>query len=163
MEVAKNISMVDSTILSEYILERGGTMSHLKLQKVLFYVQAFHLAYFNQEIIADDFEAWVHGPVSRKIFYELRDKSLIYADLSFSKSDGLSPSVFISQLLTQDQLELVNDVIDEYKIMSGGNLETITHTEQPWISARKGFAPCDKCNVVIPKTEIQSFYKQYLS
>lgn len=163
MEAIRNIGKLDSTLLSNYILERGGEMSHLKLQKILFYTQAFHLAYFNTEIIEDDFEAWVHGPVSRKIFHELKDKSLIYAELSFSLYEEIKPSISIVDRLTQDQMELVNDVIDEYKLLSGGQLESMTHSEQPWIDARKGCAPCDKCSNVILKNDMKIFYKQYLS
>ncbi len=60
----KEIAKVDSLLLSEFILFKYGPMSHLKLQKLLFYAQALHLAYFDEPIIEDDFEAWVHGPVS---------------------------------------------------------------------------------------------------
>ncbi|MFR9668996.1 MAG: type II toxin-antitoxin system antitoxin SocA domain-containing protein [Rikenellaceae bacterium] len=163
MKVEKNISVVNSTLLANYILERGGCMSHLKLQKILFYVQAFHLAYFDSEIISDEFEAWVHGPVSRKIFNELRDKSLIYAELSMPDGLQILPSVELEERVTADQLELVNDVIDDYKDIDGGKLEAITHSEQPWIDARKGYAPCEKCSVIISKEAITSFYKQYFS
>lgn len=139
-------------------------MSHLKLQKILYFVQAFHLAYFDQELIADDFEAWVHGPVSRVVYNELKNQSKIYDELIFNtKESGTLPSFEIEELLTIDQFELINDVIEEYILKSGGELEALTHTEQPWINARKGFAPCDKCCTVIPKEEIKILYKQYLS
>lgn len=38
---------IDSIILSDYILKHYGPMSHLKLQRLLFYCDAYHLAYFD--------------------------------------------------------------------------------------------------------------------
>lgn len=57
----KEISSIDSNKLVDYILVRGGAMSHLKIQKILFYIEAYHLAYFDSSIIEDEFQAWVHG------------------------------------------------------------------------------------------------------
>ena len=82
---------VDSTDLCEYILKKVGPMSHLKLQKLLFYVQAYHLAYFDSPIITDSFEAWAHGPVSRKIYNELRDLSTIHREIRYLEDDKGDP------------------------------------------------------------------------
>ncbi|MBR2290865.1 MAG: DUF4065 domain-containing protein [Prevotella sp.] len=54
---------IDSIVLSNYILKHYGPMSHLKLQKLLYYCDAYSLAYFGEELITDQFEAWVHWPV----------------------------------------------------------------------------------------------------
>lgn len=47
--IPKNMGTIDSIILSDYILKHYGPMSHLKLQKLLFYCDAYHLAYFDKE------------------------------------------------------------------------------------------------------------------
>lgn len=75
---------IDSIILSDYILKHYGPMSHLKLQRLLFYCDAYHLAYFDKELITDKFEAWVHGPVSRKVYGSLKDKYMLYEELTYS-------------------------------------------------------------------------------
>ena len=68
MTSIKTIRTIDAVILGEYILETSGAMSHLKLQKLLYYMQALHLAYFDQPLVNDDFQAWLHGPVSRILY-----------------------------------------------------------------------------------------------
>ena len=81
----KNINMTDSELVAEYILFKYGPMSHLKLQKLLYFVQGYHLAYFGKPLFEDDFEAWVHGPVSRKLFEKHRAESILYKEIGLSK------------------------------------------------------------------------------
>jgi uncharacterized phage-associated protein len=77
---------IDSIILSDYILKHYGPMSHLKLQRLLFYCDVYHLAYFDKELIEDSFEAWVHGPISRKVYGSLKDKYMLYEELTYSNN-----------------------------------------------------------------------------
>ena len=156
----KNLQKIDSLILSDYILMKYGPMSHLKLQKLLFYCDAYHLAYFDTELITDKFEAWVHGPVSRKVFDSLRDKSVIYADLNFN---GDAESVDRNVMnLASSQREVIEDVLSELSKWSGLQLETATHREMPWIEARAGKGPGDRCTVEISKETTKVFYKKEL-
>ena len=48
--------------------EHGSPVSNLKLQKLLYYAQAWHLAFFGAPLFDEDFEAWVHGPVVPRVF-----------------------------------------------------------------------------------------------
>ncbi len=73
-----DLQTIDSELLAQYILWKVGKASHLKVQKLLYYIQGYHLAYFDEPVIEDDFEAWVHGPVSRRLFDRLKDKSLLH-------------------------------------------------------------------------------------
>ena len=98
----KVLNKIDSLVLSDYILLNYGPMSHLKLQKLLFYCDAYHLAYFNEELITDNFEAWVHGPVSKKVFDSFKDKSILYSDLSFSGNSKETLNLF-SELTSEQQ------------------------------------------------------------
>lgn len=159
----KNIAILDSNILVDYILQRGGAMSHLKLQKLLFYVQAYHLAYFESPIIKDDFEAWVHGPVSRKIYNSARDISILHKEIIYFQGIGeIDPTITLKSSLTDVQLSLVDDVIDELKDLTGLQLENMTHSEYPWIFARQGYAPGERCTNTIPHNIIIDFYKKQL-
>ena len=69
MEVINEYKTIDAIVLSNYILKHYGPMSHLKLQKLLYYCDAYSLAYFDNPLIEDDFEAWVHGPVCRRLIH----------------------------------------------------------------------------------------------
>jgi len=159
----KNISLIDSNHLVDYILMKGGAMSHLKIQKILFYIQAYHLAYFDNPIIEDDFQAWVHGPVSRKIYDSAKDLSILHTELQFVlEQDEKSPIDIVNQTLTSSQVELIDDVIDELKGLSGLQLENMTHSEEPWLFARRGYEAGERCNVVIPNDLIRDFYKKQI-
>lgn len=54
---SKNLGQIESLILWGYIASKLGPSSHLKIQKLLYYIQWYHLAYFDKEIISDDFQA----------------------------------------------------------------------------------------------------------
>jgi uncharacterized phage-associated protein len=43
--------------------ETGSFLSNLKLQKLVYYAQAWHLALEESPLFEEDFEAWIHGPV----------------------------------------------------------------------------------------------------
>jgi uncharacterized phage-associated protein len=162
IEPKKTISAMDSFLLAEYIAFKGGPMSHLKLQKLLYYVQAYHLAYFDAPIIDDDFEAWVHGPVSRKIYDILKDKSVLHTEISYIQTKGEeTPDKRIS-FLTSEQIELIDDIISDYGALTGLQLENISHSELPWIEARRGTAPADRCDNIISKEAMTSYYKNVI-
>lgn len=157
---AKYLQKIDSLVLADYILMKYGPMSHLKLQKLLFYCDAYHLAYFDTELVTDKFEAWVHGPVSRKVFDSLKDKSVIYADLEFNGDRERVEQEFLN--LASSQREVISDVLTELSQWSGLQLESATHREAPWMEARIGKGPADKCTVEISKVSTMSFYKAEL-
>lgn len=157
------IKSVDAKILSEYIFERGGKMSHLKLQKLLYYVQAFHLAYFDQPIIEDDFQAWLHGPVCRPVFERFRHQSLLYTEFAFYPPPGEKrPSELLPPMIDEEQIDLVNQVADGYAQLSAKQLEELTHGDAPWMDAREGYGDEERCSSVISKESMRVFYKKFI-
>ena len=164
MTISKQIQKIDSLILSDYILERCGAMSHLKLQKLLYLVEGYHLAYFGKSLIDDEFEAWVHGPVSRKLYNSLKDKSILHTEVVYSSHEkNKLPSIIILGILILDQIDLINEVLDMYSPESALVLESITHEQLPWINARKGYDLSDKCTVVISKDEMKKYFNTLLN
>lgn len=161
VSTAQKISKIDSELLTDYILANYGKMSHLKLQKLLYYVQAFHLAYFGAPLIDDTFEAWLHGPVSKKVFDSLKDSSLLYNDITF-EGDTEKINDAVKFQLASEQLDLIQDVLSEYATLSGTQLENLTHSEQPWIDARKECDFGDACRVVIPNEVMAVYYRGQL-
>lgn len=153
------LKTVDSIALSNYILKHYGPMSHLKLQKLLFYCDAYHLAYFDTQLVEDKFEAWVHGPVSRKVFKSLADKSVLHSDIEYSPIEGVDEEAMFESL-NSSQKELITDVLQELHTWTGFQLEKATHREEPWIKARCGYGEADKCAVNIDKDITKVFYKK---
>ncbi len=162
MERVRTLGKIDSTILAAHILYAYGPMSHLKLQKLLYLIEGYHLAYFDgASLIDDEFQAWVHGPVSRKIFDQLKDKSVLYGDLGYTLSEGeQEPHKMMEMELSTEQLELISEVMDMYKGDSGLTLEGITHNQTPWIKARVGYSMGEKCENVISKEDMRAYFSQ---
>lgn len=144
---------IDSINLAKYIIkrmaERGKRINHLKLQKLLFYVVAWHLVYTGTPIIEEDFEAWLHGPVLRSVWNYFKTYSTMFQDLPYPDKININ--------LTEEQKEIIDDVLDEYGDKTGYYLECLTHSERPWKVARsKGE------NSIISKKEINNYYSELL-
>ena len=157
MTTTNNLQKIDSVAFSNYILKHHGSMSHLKLQKLLFYCDAYRLAYFGQELIEDVFEAWVHGPVCRKVYDSLKDKSVLYSDLAYSETSIDVDAAF--EALPTAQRELIGSVLNDLSGWSGMELEAATHREYPWQQARAGVDDGAKCHNPISKEITMEFYR----
>lgn len=162
MDIQNTLRKIDSVVLGNYIIKHYGPMSHLKLQKLLFYCDAYHLAYFDAELVEDKFEAWVHGPVSRRVYDSFKDKSVLFADLSFSDLNVEDPDAAFD-LLTSSQRQFIVEVLDTLTKWTDYDLETATHNEDPWKMARVGYAAGDKCSVTMSKELTKTYYKQELN
>lgn len=158
------MATINVEILADYILASYGPMSHLKLQKLLYYCEAYHLAYFDRSLINEEFEAWLHGPVIRKIFDNLKDKSLLYSDLEwYADSENYNPTQYIQNSLNTDQQDLLHEVLNELKHWNGFELESATHNEAPWLEARVGVPIGERSNNIISKETMRTYYKQELN
>ncbi len=110
----------------------GEFITHLKLQKLLYFAQAWFMALFNGERLFDEsLEAWVHGPVCREVFDQL-------------KGHGFKPIVRPYAQFVEDEetREFLDALWDEYAVFSAKKLEKMTHEDRPWVEARAGF-PAD--------------------
>jgi uncharacterized phage-associated protein len=157
------LTKIDSIELSRYLLAKYGGMSHLKLQKLVYYVEAWHLAYFGESIMDDEFEAWMHGPVSQKIWYKFKDFEFPLHNILTVKAVEAPKIIadFESKLIS-DQKDLISDVLQEYADKSAYYLECLTHSELPWVEARNGCPPDMKCSNKISKKTMRNFYRQAL-
>lgn len=139
--------------------EHGDMMTNLRLQKLLYYTQAWHLALNDVPMFDDDFQAWIHGPVIPKIYGEY-------------KKFGSSPipyAVLIggAECLPEPQLssvarEHVVDVMDSYGDMTAWQLERLSHSELPWLEARQGLPPDAACSRTISKNTMRTYFKERL-
>lgn len=131
--------------------ETGSYISNLKLQKLVYYAQAWHLAVYNAPLFDEDFEAWVHGPVIPALYYEY-------------KQFGWKPILKEVERpsFSQELQELLDEVTDEYFACDAFELEQMTHQEDPWIEARKSLPKDEASNVIIPKQLMGDYYRQRL-
>lgn len=138
--------------IANWFLHKGnGKMEQKKLQKLCYYAQAWGLVFIGKKICDCEFEAWVHGPVSRELWYDL--KSYGYANIEKSHFDSIAKPIDDSE--TKAVLE---DVWATYGGFTGFQLEMLTHSETPWIKAR-GETPKDApSNNCIDINVMKDFY-----
>lgn len=149
-------------VLADYILLKYSPMSHLKLQKLLYYCQAYHLAYFDEPLLEEDFQAWVHGPVCRVIYDEHKSKAVLYKDLLFEGDASEVMGNFKNESLSNDQIFLLTDVLNSLNTWTAFELESATHKERPWLEARVGYSAGEICNEIISKESMRAYYKKEL-
>jgi len=151
-------------IVTHLVNKKGDTVSNKKLQKLLYYVEAWHLVNFDTALLEEDFEAWVHGPVLPTLYRELKEHG--YNDIAVINAEGeegLETDTYIQNLiirndLSVDSLELIDAVLAKYGPLSSFTLEMLSHNEAPWIEARGGIPPHASCNTIIPKPRMKEFY-----
>lgn len=140
--------MVNAVDLAKYILEKQGTMSTWKLQKLCYYAQAWHYTWTEKRLIAENFEAWRNGPVCPELFAAHRGKFMIDADDIHGEPCKLS----------EDEKESVDIVLADYGSMEPFELSSLTHLEQPWKNARGDLPSGENCNAVITLEDMGAYY-----
>ena len=151
-----NIHTVADFFIAKPDRESGDLITHLKLQKLTYYSQAWHLAIYGNELFEPEFEAWIHGPVALNIFARFADFK--YGSLSV---DLIKDDIALSAMSphAKDHLSEVWDVYGGY---SAKALEELTHSEDPWKEARAGLGPLDRSSRIIPKERMKSYYGELL-
>ena len=129
----------------------GDSLTHLKLQKLVYYAQAWALALFNRPLFDEDFEAWVHGPALVSLFRRFKGASW----------ESLPVPRKCPKPDTKTE-ELLNDILTIYGQHSAKYLESLTHREYPWQEARAGLPPDAKSNAIIKKETMKAFYNDLL-
>ena len=110
-------------IICKTDVEHGDTLSNLKLQKLLYYMQGFHLAFFDEPFFNESIEAWTYGPVVPVVFQEFKKY----------KKRSINPDNYHDDLvLTDDEQQMFDMVYSEYNRYSAVALMNMTHTEGPW-------------------------------
>lgn len=130
-----------------------GEMTHKKLQKLCYYAQAWCYALKGYRFMDTDFQAWVHGPVSPALWE--RFKGFGYDPIRIKGS--------IKNVIAPEDVGLLEDVWETYGEETGNSLETLTHREEPWIEARRGYEPDERCSVVISPETMAKYYKSIYS
>lgn len=125
-------------------------VTHLALQKLLYFTQSWSSVLLDNEIFTDDCQAWVHGAVYPNV-YELF-KKFKYAPL---------PKVGETARFKENELRVLEAVKRYYfDIYSAKALEEICHREEPYIKARLGYTEEEPCRSKIDKESIVLYYNQ---
>jgi len=125
----------------------GDSITHLKLQKLVYYAQAWSLALLHRPLFAEEVQAWAHGPVAPSVWHHFKDH----------RWDALPPAAQVADFDPETEA-LLRDVMDTYGEHSGTALEELTHREEPWLRARNGLPPEARSASVIHQEHMRQFY-----
>lgn len=123
-------------------------ISNMKLQKLLYYEQGYHLACFDEPLFNEDIEAWKFGPVVPQIY----EKYKCHQDQPIMPEDG-------EVQMSGQHYELFYNVFTFFNKYSAFGLMEKTHNELPWLETSKNGS---EFNHVIPKALISEFFKTVL-
>lgn len=133
--------------VAAYILERQGRMTTMKLQKLCYYSQAWHLTWTGNSLFPNRIEAWANGPVVPDLYRQHRGEFSI---------DHLP--VGDSSNITADERESIDAVLKAYGDMQPYELIDQTHSEAPWRDARGDVADGARCTNQITNEAMYNFY-----
>lgn len=167
----KTVDIKDYTIyLGLSMMSKGLSVSPLKLQKLLYYQQSWHMVYFGPEhtLFSETPHAWVNGPVYPVIYYEYRDKVPGMCDhlkLTDFVNEGTDAIEEMKRLvgkmeLTHDEIELTERVIMLYGSKTQNQLILLTHSEKPWNEQREGMAPYEYSDKEMSLKTMYNYYKE---
>lgn len=143
--------------VASYFLSRSEPQSelaitHLKLQKLVYYAQAWTMAIRGEPLFPERIEAWIHGPVCPDLYYEFRHYGF----------DEIKPvSDFIPDAFSKQEIEILDAVWNAYGQYDGRYLEEMTHKEEPWKNARRGLRQFDQSNRIISLESMAKYYSSF--
>lgn len=142
--------MADIFDVAQYILTRCSELTTMKLQKLCYYSQAWHLAWCDTPLFREEIQAWANGPVSPILYEAHKGMFTISAkDLPRGSASNLS----------NEELDSVKRVVDFYGGKSGYELSELTHVERPWASARGKLPLGARCSQTITHSAMAEYYQ----
>lgn len=136
-----------------YVFEKLEEVTPLMLQKLLYFIQGIYSALYGKPIFAEDCRAWIHGPVYPEVYELFRDfKYNPIDDARFALLEGMEDT------LTDDEKRVIDLVVNTFGMYGGKVLEKITHNEDPWMEARKGYGDSIPSSELLPKERIMKYY-----
>ncbi|MBF0552301.1 MAG: DUF4065 domain-containing protein [Deltaproteobacteria bacterium] len=139
--------MVTCHDVAAYILQKLGEMTAMKLQKLVYYCQAWTLVWDEEPLFQERIEAWANGPVVPDLYDKHRGYYLVKG---WPNGDPTK--------LTATQKETIDAVLGFYGDKPSQWLSDLTHQEDPWAEARKGLAPGERGNELISEAAMMEYY-----
>jgi uncharacterized phage-associated protein len=128
--------------------EAGDAITHLKIQKLVYYGQGWSMALLRHPLFDENLLAWTHGPVARTVWDKYKDSG--FDSIGWEK---------ITKRITGNASLLLEAVNDKYNVFSAKQLERMTHSEPPWMEARGGIPLEAKSDRPISKDTMEKYFR----
>lgn len=127
-----------------YCNGRNYSLSNLKLQKILYFVQAYFIKFLGRPCFKEEIEAWDFGPVVPEAYHE-------YKHFGGGEiiGDGEKDS------LTTEDGTLVRAIVNVLAKFSATELVSITHKQDPWI---RNYVP--RANNPISNEDLKEYFRE---
>jgi uncharacterized phage-associated protein len=158
MALTKKIRKIPVELIADYFIlkskQEGKPITNKKLQKLLYYSQAWSMAINNYPIFKDKIEAWVHGPAVRSIYLNFR---------SFGR-EPIEKNVLVKDVdkIDENVKKLLNEIWRVYGKHDAQYLELLTHNEAPWQEARQGIGTSEASDNEISLETMKTYYSGFL-
>jgi uncharacterized phage-associated protein len=133
--------------VASYVLQRRSGLTAMELQKLVYYAQAWNLAWDGRPIFDEEIQAWPHGPVVPRL-YQKHKKRVPVASIDGGDARRLSDA----------ERRTVDAVLAYYGGRDAAALRRISHAEKPWQDARGDLPEGAPSRAVIPQQALRSFY-----
>ena len=132
--------------------DEDETITHIKVQKLLYYAQGFYLALYGRKLFGDKIYAWEHGPVVKTVYGELKEYG--------NRFIATLPKDFSERDFDKDTREFLEEVHLVYGQYSAARLRNMTHEAgSPWDQVFQGKT---KKDVEIPAKMIKEHFAEKL-
>ncbi|MCL6264380.1 type II toxin-antitoxin system antitoxin SocA domain-containing protein [Craterilacuibacter sp. RT1T] len=116
----------------------GSQLTHMKLQKLLFFLNGWNLAVYGRELFDESFEAWPYGPVIENIYHEFKGYGKSPISYAPEPSDENTHRALMVRFSDSDFWKLLDVVWGKYSPYSALQLSDMTHQpDTPWFDARR--------------------------
>ncbi|MFY1653386.1 Panacea domain-containing protein [Solwaraspora sp. WMMB762] len=122
----------------------------MKLQKLCYYAQAWHLVWEDRPLFDNEIQAWANGPVVPDLYLHHRGRLQV--------APGELPGH--ADALTAGERESIDVVLEFYGELTAHQLSELTHREAPWRDARSnaGLAPMERGTARITHAAMFEYY-----
>ena len=132
--------------------KEGVKLTNKKLQKLIYYAQAWNMVFKNKPLFDDKIEAWIHGPAVFSIYQE-------YKKYGFSTINEKVKDIEVVDIPSKDVLD---KVWNTYKGYDAKYLEILTHSETPWQKARAHLDVNESSKAIISLEDMKKYYSALL-
>lgn len=154
----KNCLKDKAIIIAQYFIKKNEKdqkgLDNKKIQKLLYYSQAWNLVLNKESLFPNKIEAWIHGPAIIEVWKNFKDFDflILHPEISEDSFDCLK----------KEEKELLDNVWRVYGKFDGNYLEALTHNELPWQKARQGLSNAELSQNEITLDSIKEFYSKKL-
>lgn len=147
--------------VANFFLAKSDEITQMKLHKLLYYAQGWHLAVVGKPLLNETITAWKHGPVVPSLYYDLKKFGARPIDRLTRAIDSQTRAQYTPQIDADDHLVrgLLERIWGVYGALSGKQLSQMTHApDSPWTRVRQ-LHP-ELSSVDIPNDEIRRHFRR---